>query len=332
MIKTIAETAWHHEGDFKFMCDLVKDICVNTNADYIKLHITLDLDEYMSIDHNNYQMQKPWMFSQDQWSEIISIIRLYGKKLMLLLNDTKAIEFSAQHNPEAVELHSVCLNVPRLQDAVVKHIDTKSEVVIGVGGSTLEEVDQAVSFFSGRSVVLMFGFQNYPTKYENINLKKIRKIQAMYPELKYGYADHTAWNEKNNQLISLLGAANNMDYIEKHVTTEYGVDRCDYSAAVSIEMFNSLVEGINVLNQITGNGDLSLNHGEIEYSQLGPMKMAPCSTRLIKKGDVIKSSDFDFIRTSQVGNISQVDSIRLIGKISDKDIENGKILLMSDFL
>ena len=38
----------------------------------------------------------------------------------------------------------------------------------------------------------------------------------------FGYADHTAWNEENNGLITLLVSSNGMDFIEKHVTTEYG--------------------------------------------------------------------------------------------------------------
>ena len=332
MIKTIAETAWHHEGDFEFMLNLVKNICVKTSADFVKLHITLDLDEYMSSDHSNYKMQAPWMFDQEQWAEIISIVRKYGKKLMLLLNDTKAIKFAAKYYPEIVELHSVCLNVPRLQSAIIDYIDEDSEVVIGVGGSTLEEVDQAVSFFSERKVVLMFGFQNYPTEYKNINLDKIRKIQAMYPKLKYGYADHTSWDEPNNELITLLGAANRMNFVEKHVTTQYGIDRCDYSAAISLDMFNSVAESVNVLNQISGSGKLLLNQGELQYSELGPMKMAPYSTKFITKGNVIQNSDFDFIRTSQIGDITQLNSKIMIGKVVNKDILKGHVLLMSDFI
>ncbi len=332
MIQTIAETAWHHEGDFNFMCNLVEDICVETSADYVKLHITLDLDEYMSTDHHNYQMQKPWMFNENEWSEIITIVRSNGKKLMLLLNDTKAIKFASKYSPEAVELHSVCLNVPRLQNAVMDYIDDKSIIMIGVGGSTIEEVDQAVNFFSERRTVLMFGFQNYPTKYENINLAKIKKIQSLYPNLEYGYADHTAWNEEDNELITLLGAANNMSYIEKHITTEYGIDRCDYSAAISIEMFNSIANKVNILNQISGDGDLSLNDGELQYSQLGPMKMAPYSIKYIGKGSIIKEDDFDFIRTSQIGDVTQVNSKILLGKTLNRDIKKGQVLLMSDFL
>ena len=98
---------------------------------------------------------------------------------MLLLNDTKAIDFASKFNPELIEIHSVCLNVPRLQRAVIENIDVKRQVVvIGIGGCSLDEVKKRFNFFMIRETVLMFGFQNYPTKYEDVNLGKIRKIQA----------------------------------------------------------------------------------------------------------------------------------------------------------
>jgi N,N'-diacetyllegionaminate synthase len=76
----------------------------------------------------------------------------------------------------------------------------------------------ALNIFKSRETILMFGFQNYPTKYEDVNLSKIKKIQSLYPNKLFGYADHTAWNEPNNELITLLVASNNMSYVEKHVT------------------------------------------------------------------------------------------------------------------
>ena len=48
MTKLIAETAYHHEGDYPFMKELVTRICETSNADIVKFHITLDLDEYMN--------------------------------------------------------------------------------------------------------------------------------------------------------------------------------------------------------------------------------------------------------------------------------------------
>ena len=37
-IKLIAETAWHHDGDFAFMNKLVNDIINNAKLDILKMH------------------------------------------------------------------------------------------------------------------------------------------------------------------------------------------------------------------------------------------------------------------------------------------------------
>ena len=37
MVQLIAETAWHHDGDYAFFNDLIAAIC-KTDVDYIKLH------------------------------------------------------------------------------------------------------------------------------------------------------------------------------------------------------------------------------------------------------------------------------------------------------
>ena len=58
MPKIIAETAWHHEGDYQFMQNLVRGITKDTKADIVKLHITLNFDEYMNKDHPSYSLLK----------------------------------------------------------------------------------------------------------------------------------------------------------------------------------------------------------------------------------------------------------------------------------
>ena len=328
MIKLIAETAWHHEGDYVFMKQLVTRICETSSVDIVKLHLTLDLDEYMSKDHDSYENLKSWMLSAKQWEELIGIVRNGGKELILLLNDTKAIDFASKFNPEMVEMHSVCLNVPRLQRAILESIDKKSKVVIGIGGCTIDEVNKAVQFFHDREIVLMFGFQNYPTKYEDVNLGKIRKIQTLYPEKKFGYADHTAWDESNNELITLLVSANGMDFIEKHVTTDYGKERCDYSAAISIEQLNMLYKKIKLLENLYGDGSMLLNKAEEDYSKYGPMKMAAIAKHDLVKGSKLTMGDVHFCRTSQSTGISQIDLLQVIG---DKLVEDVKINQVIDW-
>ena len=53
----------------------------------------------------------------------------------------------------------------------------------------------------------------------------MQKIKSKYPHFDFGYADHTAWNEKNNVLITMLGASQGVNYVEKHVSTSYGQEK-----------------------------------------------------------------------------------------------------------
>ena len=110
MMKLIAETAWHHDGNFDFMSDLVDTIIQQSKAHIVKLHLTLDFDEYMAKDHPGYEFLKERLFNEKQWEEIIYRINKSDKELMLLFNDQQSIDFGMQFNPALVEVHSACLN------------------------------------------------------------------------------------------------------------------------------------------------------------------------------------------------------------------------------
>ena len=330
-MKLIAETAWHHEGNFLFMKKLVSDIINKTNADIVKMHITLDFDEYMDSSHELYKKLKSMLFHKDQWNELISMVKESGKELMLIPNDSKAIEFAANYNPQFIELHSVWLNVPHLQNQILNRFNSEIKIVIGVGGCTLQEIESAIKIFKKMKIILMFGFQNYPTKYEDVNLSKIQKIQSSYPDKLFGYADHTGWNEPNNELITLLVSSNNMDFVEKHVTNAVGQERIDSSAAISIEMFNSLSNKIKLFNKIKGNGLIDLNNGEKSYSTYGPMKMAALVNSDLNAGDIFSIKDIFFKRTKKTTDLSQVDIINLVGRKLVKKISKNEILNSSHF-
>jgi N,N'-diacetyllegionaminate synthase len=330
-MKLIAETAWHHEGDYEFMKNLETQHSTNTEADIVKLHITLNFDEYMHSSHDAYALLKPWLFNKSQWSELVEIVRNNKKQVMLLLNDIEAIKFGLSFSPEYVEIHSTCLNDVFMLDELKKGLNKSVKVVLGVGGTSVDEIDYAINYLKHSNMLLMFGFQNYPTVYEDVNLNKIRKIMRLFDNFEYGYADHTAWDSPHNELVTLLGAASGMSYIEKHVTTNYGENRVDWPAAISIEMFNNLYEKIKILDGLNGNGSMSMNKGELSYSVFGPMKKAAILKRDVKKGEILSLEMINFIRTKNISNMSQVDIIQSIGKTVNLDLDLG-VTINNEFL
>ena len=204
-------------------------------------------------------------------------------------------------------------------------------MVLGVGGSTLYEIENAIKILESGNIVLMHGFQNYPTNYADINFGKTKKIMQLYPKFKHGYADHTAWDNENNILITLFGASLGMDFIEKHVSTHTGKARTDWQAAISIENFNELTKKLQIWETSFGNGLLELNEGEIAYSVFGPNKKAAILIRDVAKDEGLVMTDISFKRTGQVTDLSQLDIRKYIGKKFAKDFLRGHCLSKLDF-
>jgi len=177
----------------------------------------------------------------------------------------------------------------------------------------------------------MFGFQNYPTNYEDINFNKIKRLMQLFPECSFGYADHTAWNEPNNVLITLMGAALGMDYVEKHVTNVYGQERIDWNSAVSIETFNEIAEKLGILSRANSDGSIMLNNAEKNYSTYGKMKKAAILKTSVNSGDVFNLDVIEFKRVGEESDISQIDVVGLIGRKFSQDLPGGSILLIKYF-
>jgi len=330
-MKLIAETAWHHEGDSNFLINLINELNEKCEADYIKLHITLDIDEYMDHSHPSYSILKKMLIEKKKWEEAINLINIKSKPL-LLLNDIKAVEFGMSFDPEIVEIHSVCLNDIHLLDSLRNNINKDTVVMFGIGGSSLYEIEKAIDRVGTERVILMHGFQNYPTKFEDINFNKIRKIMRLYPNFKHGYADHTGWNEPDNLLITLMGASLGMNYIEKHVTTAYGQNRIDSSAAINIEMFNELHKKLQLLSACNGNGLLEMNVGERKYSTFGQMKKAAKLKSDVIEGEILREEHLRFIRTGESSDLSQLEILNRIGSKFSKDICKSSVLQANDFI
>ena len=296
------------------------------------MHMTLDFDEYMDPSHKLYKKLKSMIFNKDQWRELIKIVRDEKKEIMLLFNDIQAVEFGLSFNPEYVEIHSTCLNDIFLLEKLKNKIEEETKIVLGVGGTSIDEIKNAIKFLDHSNIILMFGFQNYPTVYEDVNLNKIRKLMKIFDNFEYGYADHTGAKNNYNELITLLGAASGMKYIEKHVTTNFGEERIDWSAAISIEMFNELHNKIILLDKLNGDGSLSMNSGEISYSIFGPMKKAAKLTRSVAQGDTLKLRDIRFIRTKEISDMTQLDVLNSIGKKINIGLKRGSVLMSKYFI
>ncbi|QEC52137.1 N,N'-diacetyllegionaminate synthase [Anseongella ginsenosidimutans] len=323
----IGETAFHHQGDELFLRELI-DHGANAKANAIKFHLLLDLDDYMIKTHDAYHILQEWMLTESQWENVIAYNSEKGLDSILLCNDLKSIEFAVKLESDslkAIELHATGLNDYFL---LKKASEFDKTVILGIGGSSIDEISYAIEMLKSLGkddIFLMYGFQNYPTRYENINLKKMIKLQNLFA-LPVGYADHTDPSDEFNEIVSILGIPMGINVCEKHFTHVFGEKRIDSQSAVSMEQFAKIRKMMDAAWTAAGDGILKMSEAELSYGNTGPMKKAIVASTPIKKGEIITLAKIAFKRTNESTYILQKFLPQLLGAIASKDIEQDEFI------
>ena len=322
----IGETAYNHEGDIKYLYGMIDDIAeLKLNA--IKFHMLLNPESYMQKKHPLIEESKKWTFSKNQWSEVIDYSNKKNLDIIVLCDDVESIEYILENNinVSAIELHATGLNDYFLLDVASKF---NKQIILSIGGSTIDEIAYAIDFLKSKgknNIFLMYGFQSYPTKYADINLSKMLKIIDLF-KLSIGYADHTAFDDPNNEVISCMAAMMGFNILEKHYTPDYGIERIDYHAAVGKMQMLKIKELMMLALKAYGNGNLKMSEAELEYGNTGPMKKAIVAKKDIKKDEKLSLDNLWFKRTVKESPIKQNQFLQLIGLRALYDIKEDEII------
>lgn len=322
----IGETAYNHEGDIKYLYKMIDDTTeLKINA--IKFHMLLNPESYMQKKHSLIKKISKWVFYKRQWSEIIDYSNKKNLDVIILCDDVESVEYILENNinVSAIELHATGLNDYFLLNSVSGF---NKQIILGVGGSTIDEIAYAIDFLKSKgkdNILLMYGFQSYPTKYTDINLAKMLKIRGLF-NLPIGYADHTAFDDPNNEIISCMAAMMGINVLEKHYTPDYGIERIDYHAAAGKMQMLKIKKLMELALKVYGNGNLKMSKAELEYGNTGPMKKAIVAKKDIKKGEKISLDNLWFKRTVEESPIKPNQFLQLIGLEALKDIKEDELI------
>ena len=324
----IAETAFHHEGNIKFLKKLIKDLS-SLEIQAIKFHLLFEPEDYMIPEHSAIDVIKKMSIPEEEWESIFSLVNKHDKEIIALTNDLASLNFINEKQDNypisAIELHSTGLNdIFLLEEA----INFKKTIMIGVGGSTFDEIKFAIDFLhlNGKTdILLMHGFQNYPTAYKDINFKRIKFYQNSF-DLPVGYADHTDPSDKENSMISVLPAMLGVNVFEKHVTNVFGEKRIDAQAAISIDLMKELIFKGNAIYESLGKTNIEFSEAELNYGDTGPMKKALVARKPISKGTFIKMEDLAYKRTEASSSMKQKDILNIVGSKAIEDIQENELI------
>lgn len=320
-LQLIAETAFTHQGDFEYLVQQI-DLAKRVGAQYVKFQVLVDIDSVYSKETALYADMSTKMHTWEEWEKAFAYVHEIGLKTLVLPIDYKALDLSlVSQYVDALEIHSICLNDVVYLD-MINASKTDMLIVLGVGGRNLSDIDFCINHLQSENLLLMSGFQSFPTEKKNANLGKIRTLSTKY-SFEVGYADHTPWDQDDSDMI-LASLSLGSSFIEKHIILKDGDDRADYYSAIGETGFKRVRAVMDNFSVIYGSDDLdNLNEKEVVYKERERKIIA---LKDISKGQKISNEDISYSVTDQKWDLEQKDYNVLIGKELKGEIKKGEVI------
>ena len=192
-----------------------------------------------------------------------------------------------------------------------KLVNIDLPIIISTAGTSLEDVDNIVSFFQhkgqrdniNRNFAIMHCVGEYPTELKNLQLNQIDLFKNRYEDVKIGFSTHE--HPEDSQAVK-LAVAKGVDMFEKHVavdTEEY--PKNGYSATpedVSIWL-KSMVEAYQMCGVKTGRHKFS----DKEIGDLRQFRRGMFAKKEIKAGEVINNENVFYAWPNQSNQLLSID-------------------------
>ena len=136
----------------------------------------------------------------------------------------------------------------------IKHIAAKGKpMVVSVGAAYLSEVDEAIRAMKevgNNDICILHCVLSYPTDPRNANLKIIKTLKEVFPDVKVGFSDHVAPDPTMMTLATayLLGS----EVIEKHFTLDKTLTGNDLYHSGDPEDFKKARANFEMIDKVLG--------------------------------------------------------------------------------
>jgi len=320
----IAELAQTHEGSLPLAKMLVKAVS-EAKADAVKVQV-FRADELAVPTYKHYRLFENLEWPEISWKELIDFSHECGLKIFADVFGIDSLAMLTRNGIDGLKIHGTDMKNTRL----LKHVaEVELPLLLSIGGGTVAETEKALSILNGkvqkRPIVLMHGFQSYPTLVEHTHLNKMRYFKDQL-ELPAGFADHIGGDHPLN--FGLCAAAIGMGavVIEKHVTISRTLKMEDYESALSPEQFVKFVAKIRELDSAMGEYSENMLPAEDSYRKTTRKHVVAAVP--LKAGQIIREKDVT-LRRADIDMIPS-DLADVVGGKADKDYSINDIILIEN--
>lgn len=326
----IAEAGVNHNGDINLAYKLT-DVAKEAGVDAIKFQ-TFKTEKIISKYADMASYQKKNLSTNESQYEMIKKLELSYKEFKKLKNYCDEIKIMFLSTPdEECSLNFLVdeLNMPIIKIGsgevtnlpYLRKIAAKNKsIIMSTGMANLGEVEEAIntirSVNSKAKISLLHCTTNYPTPYEEVNLKAMQTLAAAF-KLPVGYSDHTLGIE-----VPIAAVAMGAKIIEKHFTLDKNMKGPDHKASLEPDELKKMVVSIRNIEEALGNGIKKPSKSEEKNIKI--VRKSIIANCIIKKGEIFTKNN---ITVKRPGNgISPMRWDEIIGQRSNKDYQKDELI------
>lgn len=322
----IAEAGVNHNGSLDRAIQMV-DVAAEAGADAIKFQ-TFNAEKVIARTAPKAEYQKATTGSQETQLEMVKKLELdedahkqlfahcqeKGIQLLSTPFDLDSIDLLVRLGLEIFKIPSgEITNLPYL-----KRLGALSKkLIMSTGMADLGEVEDAllVLMRAGtlpENITILHCNTEYPTPFEDVNLKAMVTMGAAFPGIKVGYSDHTLGIEVAIAVVA-LGAS----VIEKHFTLDRNLSGPDHRASLEPREMKAMVAAIRNVEKAMGNGIKRPSPSELKNKPIARKSIA--AARPIAKGELFTEDNLTVKRPGT--GISPIRWDEMVGRRADRDYE-----------
>ncbi len=321
----IAEIACAHQGDIENACELVK-IAGKANVDAIQIQV-FKKESYMNSSYKDYDLITKLELTQEEWLKVINLIKETDTLFFAAGYDVESIRFLLKNNIDAFKVHSSDTSNP---EVLMEVANSGKPIFLSCGASKIEEIKKAINFLRKNGtteIILMHGYQAFPTKIEDTHLNFIRSLKRLF-ELNVGFYDHVDGGSILAKIIPVMAIGFGAQIIEKHFILDRKEKGIDYESSLDPENFLEFVKCVRKSEKAIGQ-KIIRNFTEGEKNYRFYCKKSIVASMNIPKGNEITRENVIFVRSNPGIPPDQFKKIE--GKIAKRNIEKYYNITNEDF-
>ncbi|PIP08246.1 MAG: N-acetylneuraminate synthase [Syntrophobacterales bacterium CG_4_8_14_3_um_filter_49_14] len=322
----IAEAGVNHNGSLEMALQLI-DVAVAAGADAVKFQ-TFKAEKIIAVSAPKAGYQKETTGSDESQLEMVKKLELDETAHTRLYQycQHKGIQFlSTPFDLESIDLLSrLGLEIFKIPSGEITNLPylrklgaLKKRLILSTGMADLGEIEDALDVLteSGTSlenITVLHCNTEYPTQFEDVNLRAMLTIQNAFSGISVGYSDHTLGIE-----VPIAAVAMGARVIEKHFTLDRNLPGPDHRVSLEPPELSAMISGIRNIEKALGNGIKRPSPSEVKNKPIARKSLV--ATESIKTGELFSADNITAKRPG--AGISPMRWDEVLGQVAQKDYE-----------